>query len=135
MCIREKSDLSGNSEWPLPSNPKLSWSLNSGSATKSSPVISDGLIYFGTDKGSLVACDTEGNLAWKTATGDPIEAPPLVSDNNVIYSTSEGILYAANKKTGRIVWSYKTDNQIAGSANIWKSGTSSGIIAVSYTHL
>lgn len=74
--FRGKSDLSGNSEWPLPSNPKLLWSLSSGSATKSSPVISDGLIYFGTDKGSLVACDTEGRLAWKTAAGDPIEAPP-----------------------------------------------------------
>jgi len=105
-----------------------------GSATKSSPIVSDGLIYFGTDKGSLIACDTEGKLAWKTAAGDPIEAPPLVSDNNVIYSTSEGILYAANKKTGKIVWSYKTDNQIVGSANIWKSGNSSGIIVGSYDY-
>src|SRR5664280_3212543 len=77
--FRGKSDLSGNSEWPLPSNPKLLWSMNSGSATKSTPVISDGLIYFGNDKGSLIACTTEGKLAWKTAEGDPIEAPPLVS--------------------------------------------------------
>jgi len=34
----------------------------------------------------------------------------------VIFGSSEGVLKAVDKFTGKLIWSYTTDNQIAGSA-------------------
>jgi eukaryotic-like serine/threonine-protein kinase len=126
------ADLTGNSSWQLPDKPKTLWTYNSGSRSKSSPVLSDGIIYFGTDKGTLVACDLSGKEIWKFEAGNPVEAPPLISGQMVIFSSSDGTLRAADKKSGKLKWSYKTENQIVGSANFWKSGSKSGIIVGSY---
>jgi eukaryotic-like serine/threonine-protein kinase len=129
---RGTPDLTGYSEWKLPENPKVLWSFNSGSRTKSSPVISDGLIYFGTDKGIIYACDLTGKVAWKLDAGSSTDAPPLIAGQKIIFSTSDGRLMAADKKTGKLLWTYKTDNQIVGSANMWKAGTKYGIVVGSY---
>lgn len=130
--FRGNPGLTGKTEWTLPANPEVLWSFNSGDRTKSSPVISNGVIYFGTDKGSLVAVESNGKLKWKLGAGSPIEAPPLISDNKVIYSTVDGTLRAADKETGKILWSYKTGDQIAGSANEWSSGKRTYILVGSY---
>ena len=129
---RGKSDLSGKSEWKLPDNPKILWTYNAGGRTKSSPVVGEGIIYFGTEKGSLIACEYDGRLKWKIDAGSSVDAPPMLSGDKVIYSTSEGALKAADRKTGRNLWTYKTENQIAGSANLWSAGGKSGLIVGSY---
>ena len=58
----------------------------------------------------------------------------MVADDKVIVGSSDGILHAINKSTGKQTWIYKTDNQIAGSANSWRSGTRSGIVIGSYDY-
>ncbi len=47
---------------------------------------------------------------------------------------ADGVLSAVNKLTGKLVWSYSTDNQIVGSANVWISGKKAGIIFGSYDY-
>ena len=129
---RGNTDLTGYSDWQLPENPKVLWSYNSGSRTKSSPVISDGLIFFGTEKGTINAIDLTGKVVWKLEAGSSADAPPLISGDKIVFSTSDGRLIAADKRTGKLLWTYKTDNQIVGSANTWRSGTRSGIVVGSY---
>ena len=53
--FRGKADLSGKYDSELPVTPQLLWSVSTGARTKSSPVISDGTIFFGNDKGTLIA--------------------------------------------------------------------------------
>ena len=60
--FRGSPELSGRTSEELPDNPVLLWSVATGASTKSSPVISDGLIYFGNDKGELIAVTTEGRI-------------------------------------------------------------------------
>src|SRR5664280_945345 len=103
MCIRDsnewplfrgKADLAGKIETELPVSPKLLWSVKTGATTKSSPVISDGTVYFGNDKGSLIAVSTDGKIKWKYEAGSLIDAAPMVFGNKVIFGTSEGVLKA-----------------------------------------
>ncbi len=54
--FRGKADLSGRFDSELPSAPDLLWSVSTGARTKSSPVISDGTLFFGNDKGTLTCC-------------------------------------------------------------------------------
>ena len=132
--FRGKADLSGRIESELSAAPRLLWSIKTGSRTKSSPVISEGTIFFGNDKGTLIAISSEGKIKWKYESGASIDAPPMVFGNKVIIGTSDGILKAVDKFTGKLIWSYATDNQIAGSANVWVAGNKAGIIAGSYDY-
>jgi outer membrane protein assembly factor BamB len=132
--FRGRPDLSGRSDSKLPSEPKLLWSLPTGARTKSSPVISDGTVFFGNDKGTLFAVSSDGKIKWKYEEGSVLEAPPLVFGNKVFIGSSEGLLSAVDKVTGKLVWSYKTENQISGSANVWVSGSRAGIVVGSYDY-
>jgi len=132
--FRGKADLAGRYDSEFPVAPKLLWSVSSGARTKSSPVISDGTIFFGTDKGTLVAVSTDGKIKWKFEAGSAIEAPPMVFGNKVIIGCNNGILKAVDKVSGKQIWEYTTDNQIAGSANVWISGSKAGIVVGSYDY-
>ena len=114
--------------------PQLLWSISTGARTKSSPVISDGTIFFGNDKGTITAVTSDGKIKWKYETGSLIEAAPLVFGNKVIVGSNDGILRAVDKVTGKLIWSYTTDNQISGSANVWVSGSKAGIVVGSYDY-
>jgi outer membrane protein assembly factor BamB len=97
-------------------------------------VVSGGLIFFGNDKGSVIAAGTDGKLKWQYEGGVAAEAPPLVYGNMVIIGFNDGSLRAIDKTTGKLVWRYKTDSQIAGSANSWSTGKRSGIVIGSYDY-
>jgi outer membrane protein assembly factor BamB len=132
--FRGQADLAGKVEYDLPSSPQLIWSISTGVRTKSSPVISAGTVYFGNDKGSLIAVSTDSKIKWKYEAGSSVDAAPMVFDNKVITGTSDGVLKAIDKFTGKLIWSYTTDNQIAGSANVWVIGKKSGIVVGSYDY-
>src|ERR1035437_6480670 len=132
--FRGTADLSGNYTSDLPSNPQLIWSISSGVRTKSSPVLSDGTIFFGNDKGTLNAVNSDGKIKWKFEAGSAIDAAPMVFGKKVIFGSSDGILRAIDKVSGKLIWSYTTDNQIVGSANVWVTGKKSGIVVGSYDY-
>ncbi|HPA86646.1 MAG TPA: PQQ-binding-like beta-propeller repeat protein [Bacteroidales bacterium] len=132
--FRGRPELSGNTNTELPSNPSLLWNIRTNSRTKSSPVISNGMIYFGNDKGEVIAAGVDGKIKWQYQGGSAVEAPPLVYGDNVIVGLNDGTLHAVNKTTGKAVWKYRTEGQIAGSANAWSTGKRSGIVIGSYDY-
>lgn len=132
--FRGKADLSGRFDSELPSAPNLLWSVSTGTRTKSSPVISDGTLFFGNDKGTLTAVSSDGKIKWQYEAGNLIEAAPLVFGNKVIVGLNDGKLIAVDKVTGKLIWTYITDNQISGSANVWVSGGKAGIVVGSYDY-
>lgn len=132
--FRGKADLSGRFDSELPSAPGLLWSVITGARTKSSPVISDGTLFFGNDKGTLTSVSADGTIKWKYEAGNLIEAAPLVFGNKVIVGLNNGKLIAVDKVTGKLIWTYTTDNQISGSANVWVSGSKAGIVVGSYDY-
>lgn len=132
--FRGKADLSGRFDSELPSSPNLLWSVSTGTRTKSSPVISDGTLFFGNDKGTLTAVSSDGKIKWQYEAGNLIEAAPLVFGNKVIVGLNNGKLIAVDKVTGKLIWTYTTDNQISGSANVWISGIKAGIVVGSYDY-
>jgi outer membrane protein assembly factor BamB len=132
--FRGNADLSGRYDSELPSAPQLLWSVSTGTRTKSSPVISDGTLFFGNDKGALTSVSADGKIKWIYESGSLIEAAPLVFGNKVIVGLNDGKLLAVDKVTGKLIWTYNTDNQISGSANVWLSGSKAGIVVGSYDY-
>jgi len=67
--FRGTGSLSGNTSDEIPATPELLWSLQAGAGSKSSPVVSNGIIYFCNIKGTLFAVSPDGKIKWKQETG------------------------------------------------------------------
>lgn len=132
--IQGKPDLCGYTLNELPSEPALIWSIATNDKTQSSPVISDGTLFFGNEKGTLFAIRSDKTVLWKYNAGSPVTAPPLIYGDKVLFGTDNGLFPAVDKSTGKPVWIFKAENQILGSANAWTAGKREGIIFGSYDY-
>ncbi len=68
------------------------WKFKTGDQVASSPAVSDGVVYFGSDDSYLYAVDIKtGQEKWKFKTGDEVFSSPAISDG-VVYFGSRGQL-------------------------------------------
>ncbi|HEY0231088.1 MAG TPA: PQQ-binding-like beta-propeller repeat protein [Dokdonella sp.] len=88
---------------------RIVWKFQTGSRVVSSPVWSDGLLYFGSDDGNVYAVDAaSGRQRWKHATGGPVAASPAVAGGTVYVGSYDGKFYALNARTGVTKWKFAT---------------------------
>jgi outer membrane protein assembly factor BamB len=124
--------LQGITSNRLPDQPKLVWSFPAGDDLRSSPVFGSGRMVAGSMDGSVYCLDYDGQLKWKFETGNGVEAPALIHGGKVFVGDLDGSLYCLDLQSGKENWSYKADNQISGSPNIWVSGNRALIVFGSY---
>jgi eukaryotic-like serine/threonine-protein kinase len=94
-------------------NPRLIWSLDTGSWISTSPAFDKGMVYFTNDAGYLYALNAkDGSIKWtyRTSTfGTP--STPVVGEHAIFFGNNDEHLYAIDKETGRELWQYKTYSQ------------------------
>jgi outer membrane protein assembly factor BamB len=74
----------------------------------SSPVVSNGRVYFGSGDGNVYALDAlTGVLQWKFATKDTVHASPAIANNTVYIGSFDSNLYALDADTGAEKWRFK----------------------------
>ncbi len=102
---------------PVPTSPAAGtvlWTFQTGDAVWSSPTVTDGVVYFGSDDKSVYAIDTTTQkLRWKFTTGGIVRSHPAATEGVVYVSSDDGTLHALDIATGTEKW--KAD---LGSANI-----------------
>jgi len=113
---------SGNVLYAINRKGKLQWkyTLCSGEVNSkldpwdfqhSSPVIHDGVIYIGTEKGILIGVDAKSGEAvfrCQTLSESAIRATPVVFDGLVMYGDWDGVFYANRIENGSLAWKYDT---------------------------
>ncbi len=120
--FRGGRNLLGVAEGQLPDALELVWKFKTGAAVMSSPVIDGGIVYVGSDDGSVYAIDAKsGDKIWAYETEDGIEAPPTVVEGTVYVGSYDTFFYALDAKTGSFRWKHETDAEIVGAANWTKS--------------
>jgi outer membrane protein assembly factor BamB len=130
--FRGDPTLHGVSGESLPAKPELYWSYRAGEEFITSPVTSGDRMVAGSMDGTVFCLDTGGQLQWKCGTGNGIEAPALIHNGNVYVGDLDGTMYCLDLQTGREHWTYRADNQISGSPNLWVSGVTTLIVFGSY---
>jgi outer membrane protein assembly factor BamB len=86
--------------WGAPTDP-TSEGINS------SPAVVGGLVYIGSDDGSLWAFDAlTGAPVWRDPVGSQVRSSPSVVDGRVFFGSSGGFVYADDALTGVRLWSY-----------------------------
>ena len=72
------------------------------------PAIADGVVYLGSEAGTLHAVDMEtGRELWRFKTGGPVFHPPFVNDDLVLFGSWDGRLRAVNRKNGDLIWDFE----------------------------
>ena len=112
--------LNGVSHSTLNTPLKLLWSYKTNDEIKSSPVISENMIYIGSMDGSLYAFNKSGNLKWKFKTnGQIMGSANWVSDGTtiqILVPSYDFNLYSINLDTGKLKWKCETENYLNGAA-------------------
>lgn len=92
------------------------WGFKSGNPSleyvvpKSTPTLSEGLLYFGSDNGTFYALEAKsGKVVWTYkiifgAKGKMIFSSPTICGGMVFFGGYDGNFYALDKRTGELVW-------------------------------
>ena len=107
--FRGSSELTGvyNSK-AVSSLEKLSFVFQTNGAVRSSPVISGGILYIGSNDGNFYALnDKSGEELWKFETKGPVTSTAAVYDNTVWFTSRDNYLYALQAKDGKELWKFK----------------------------
>jgi outer membrane protein assembly factor BamB len=82
----------------------------------SSPAVVAGVVYVGSDDGSVWAFDsTDGHALWSFATGGAVRSSPAVVDGVVYAGSSDGSVYAIDTTTGTEIWAFATGGDVTAS--------------------
>jgi outer membrane protein assembly factor BamB len=94
----------------------LKWKYATGYFVRSSPAVSGGVVYIGSDDGKVYALNSStGALKWNYATGDIIRSSPAVSGGVVYIGSFDSNVYALDADTGALKWNYVTGGWVESS--------------------
>lgn len=91
---------------------RVRWTFPTGGCVVSSPVLLDGVIYFGSNDGNVYAVDADsGRQLWSHATGGPVAATPAVAGGVVYVGSYDGRFYALDTKSGATRWKFRAGGE------------------------
>ena len=85
--------------------PAAIWTFATDGPIRSSPLLHDGAILFGSGDGSLYSVDAAtGRERWRFATGGPVDGSPVLASGLVVVASRGGHLHAVDPATGSERW-------------------------------
>ncbi len=89
----------------------------------SSPIVSDGIVYFASVDSNLYALDARtGWVIWRFRMAKGSVTNPLCVEGNIIIGSADGFLYCVEKSSAREVWRFKSEHQVSGSPLLYNDG-------------
>ena len=96
-------------------NGRLQWSWNAGSAIESSPIVVDGVDYFGDASGEMYALDLRTHrLKWRRSLGAKITSSAAIAGGKLFIGDYAGRLWALSPASGATRWVGQVNGKIYG---------------------
>lgn len=93
------------------------WRFQAG-GVESSPLLVDGVVYFGSWDRKIYAVDAEtGKEIWSFETGDEVKGSVAYAKNTVYVGSYDGNVYALNATTGKLRWRSGGREGLTGAGN------------------
>lgn len=100
---------------------RAKWVFASDANVISTPDVTNGLVIFGNQNGTVQALSiTDGSKKWTVETGSPIFSSPASDGKNLVLGSTDGNVYCLDPLNGNIRWKYKTGAAVLGSPLISK---------------
>jgi len=116
----------------LPKNPTLLWTFESGSNTRSSPVIHNQVVYWSDRRGRIFGVNHNGKQVFDFAMNTAVDAIPMVHNGVLYVGRIDGFLYAICLQKQDTLWTFETFGQISASPNRMNFHGKDAIIVGSY---
>jgi eukaryotic-like serine/threonine-protein kinase len=98
---------------------RLLWSFEAADEVRGSPIVGDGVVYFGSYDHNLYAINgADGGFLWKYETEGGIVGKPILFEDVIFFGSEDQHAYAISTNSGRLVWSFSTDGPIRCSPQI-----------------
>jgi outer membrane protein assembly factor BamB len=95
------------------------WRFRAG-VVESSPLLVDGVIYFGTFDDNLYALDAAtGKKRWSFKVGDDVKGGPVIADGTIYFGSYDGKVYAVDARTGKRRWESAAQGGLRGAGNFY----------------
>jgi outer membrane protein assembly factor BamB len=83
----------------------LAWRFETAGPVRSSPVVADGVVYFGSADGHLYAVDAAtGAQRWRYEAGAPVGGAPLVTETLVVFVDRANRIHGLRRESGDRRW-------------------------------
>jgi len=83
----------------------IAWRLQTGGPVRSSPVVSQGVVYVGSTDGKVYAIDAaRGTVRWRYDAGSAVSATPALAGGMVVVAAWDGSVHGIARTTGKRVW-------------------------------
>ena len=106
---------------------EIKWRFRAKRAITSSPVESQGVVFFTSLDSNLYALDARsGWVIWRFRLGKGSVSSPCVSDKYIYVGSADGNIYCLDSRSGREVWRYGTEHQVSSSPTIYKGSVYCG---------
>src|SRR5208283_4921743 len=93
--------------------PTLLWRYTAGNWVYSSPAVVGGVVYVGSEDGSVYALNAaNGDKLWRYTTGGSVDSCPAVVDGVVYIGSWDDNVYALNATNGAQLWNFTTGSAI-----------------------
>ncbi len=93
--------------------PKVRWRVLMDTASKTTPTVSDSLVYIGGYDGSVRAYEVQtGKLKWQYQTGGGIAGQILLQGDKVYAGSEDMKLHCLNAANGKNVWEFEAEEPI-----------------------
>ena len=100
---------------------KQKWVFKPHGKISSSPVISDEMVYIGSEDTRLYALHIEnGKELWNFNTSGEIKATPVIELKNIYLASNGGFIYALEKESLCVKWLFETKNKLNSSPLLLK---------------
>jgi outer membrane protein assembly factor BamB len=102
----------------------LKWKFKDNVADSTPAIGKSGVIYVGTEDGSLIAINADGTEKWRLpSTGSPMRSSPVVGSTETVYvGNNDGYLYAVSPD-GKLEWSASTNGSIDSTPSVGPGNT------------
>jgi outer membrane protein assembly factor BamB len=88
---------------------KVVWSRVLPAGSESSPLVWDGDVYFGDQRGAVYSlAAATGHVNWTYHASGAVKGGPALADGRLYFGDYAGRAYALNAATGRVVWAVNT---------------------------
>ena len=100
---------------------QVRWRFKAKRSITSSPLVQDGIVYFGSMDSIFYALDAQsGWIIWRYRLSRPTISSPCATESMIFIGSSDGVMYSIDAQTSKENWRFETENQVTGSPIIYK---------------
>ncbi|MBS1933057.1 MAG: PQQ-binding-like beta-propeller repeat protein [Bacteroidetes bacterium] len=89
------------------------WAFNAGAPVRSTPLIKNGIIYFGTAGGDFFAVNKRNAaIKWKFHSEFAIHSSASEANGKIFFSDNKQTVYALDEQSGKLAWKFDMEKKI-----------------------